>query len=79
MVLIRHPNGFVSAYAHNSELNVIKGDKVKRGQVIAKSGQSGNVKSSQLHFELRKGSIPIDPIKVMPYNNKIIGSNWFIR
>ncbi len=79
MVLIRHPNGFVSAYAHNSELNVIKGDKVKRGQVIAKSGQSGNVKSSQLHFELRKGSTPIDPIKVMPYNNKIIGSNWFIR
>lgn len=75
MVLIRHPNGFVSAYAHNSELNVIKGDRVKRGQVIAKSGQSGNVGSPQLHFELRKGSIPLDPIKFMPDNNKVIGSN----
>ncbi len=75
MVLIRHPNGFVSAYAHNSELNVIKGDKVKRGQVIAKSGQSGNVGSPQLHFELRKGSTPVDPIKFMPDNNSFFGSN----
>jgi murein DD-endopeptidase MepM/ murein hydrolase activator NlpD len=75
MVLIRHPNGFVSAYAHNSELNVRKGDKVKRGQVIAKSGQSGNVGSPQLHFELRRGSIPVDPIKFMPDNNSFIGSN----
>jgi len=75
MVLIRHPNRFVSAYAHNSELNVIKGDRVKRGQVIAKSGQSGNVKSPQLHFELRKGSTPVDPLRLMPYTNKIVGSN----
>lgn len=75
MVLIRHPNGFVSAYAHNSELKVMKGDKVKKGQVIALSGQSGNMISPQLHFELRKGSTPVDPIKFMPDNNKIIGSN----
>ena len=43
LVLIRHPNGFVSAYANNGELNVKRGDVVKRGQVIAKSGESGNV------------------------------------
>jgi murein DD-endopeptidase MepM/ murein hydrolase activator NlpD len=61
LVLIRHPNGFVSAYANNGELNVKRGDVVKRGQVIAKSGQSGNVSSPQLHFELRKGSTPVDP------------------
>lgn len=61
LVLIRHPNGFVSAYAHNGELNVKRGDTVRRGQVIAKSGQSGNVSSPQLHFELRKGSTPVDP------------------
>lgn len=61
LVLIRHPNGFVSAYAHNGELNVKRGDTVKRGQVIAKSGQTGNVSSPQLHFELRKGSTPVDP------------------
>jgi murein DD-endopeptidase MepM/ murein hydrolase activator NlpD len=61
LVLIRHPNGFVSAYANNAELEVKRGDTVKRGQIIAKSGQSGNVSSPQLHFELRKGSTPVDP------------------
>jgi murein DD-endopeptidase MepM/ murein hydrolase activator NlpD len=61
LVLIRHPNGFVSAYANNGELDVKRGDSVKRGQVIAKSGQSGNVNAPQLHFELRKGSTPVDP------------------
>jgi murein DD-endopeptidase MepM/ murein hydrolase activator NlpD len=61
LILIRHPNGFVSAYANNSELDVKRGDQVKRGQIIAKSGQSGNVASPQLHFELRKGSTPVDP------------------
>lgn len=61
LVLIRHSNGFVSAYAHNGALEVKRGDQVKRGQTIAKSGQSGNVGSPQLHFELRKGSTPVDP------------------
>ena len=60
-MLIRHPNGFVSAYANNGSLNVKRGDQVKRGQTIALSGQSGNVASPQLHFELRKGSKPVDP------------------
>jgi murein DD-endopeptidase MepM/ murein hydrolase activator NlpD len=66
LVLIRHPNGYVSAYAHNGELSVKRGETVKRGQVVAKSGQSGNVSSPQLHFELRKGSAPVDPT---PYLN----------
>lgn len=61
LVLIRHSNGYVSAYAHNGDLKVKKGDVVKRGQVVATSGQSGNVSSPQLHFELRKGSTPVDP------------------
>ncbi len=38
-----------------------RGETVKRGEVIAKSGQSGNVSSPQLHFEVRKGSTPVDP------------------
>jgi murein DD-endopeptidase MepM/ murein hydrolase activator NlpD len=61
MILVRHANGYVSAYAHNNELMVSKGDKVKRGQTIAKSGQTGNVDKPQLHFELRQGSKPVDP------------------
>jgi murein DD-endopeptidase MepM/ murein hydrolase activator NlpD len=61
LVLVRHPSGYVSAYAHNSEIEVRKGDQVKRGQVLAKAGQTGNVSSPQVHFELRKGSSPVDP------------------
>jgi murein DD-endopeptidase MepM/ murein hydrolase activator NlpD len=63
LVLIRHANGFVTAYAHASELMVKRGDTVKRGQVIAKSGQTGNVTSPQLHFEVRKGATPVDPMQ----------------
>ncbi len=61
LILIRHPNGFVSAYANNGDIEVKRGETVKRGQIIAKSGQSGNVASPQLHFELRKGATPVDP------------------
>jgi murein DD-endopeptidase MepM/ murein hydrolase activator NlpD len=63
LVLIRHSNGYVTAYAHASELLVKRGDTVKRGQVIAKSGQTGNVSSPQLHFEVRKGATPVDPMQ----------------
>jgi murein DD-endopeptidase MepM/ murein hydrolase activator NlpD len=64
-VLIRHPNGYVSAYAHNGALNVKRGEQIKRGQVIATSGQSGSVQTPQLHFELRKGSTPVDPTQYL--------------
>jgi murein DD-endopeptidase MepM/ murein hydrolase activator NlpD len=61
LVLVRHPNGFVTAYAHASDILVKRGETVKRGQVIAHSGQTGNVTSPQLHFEIRKGATPVDP------------------
>ncbi|WOH54968.1 LysM peptidoglycan-binding domain-containing M23 family metallopeptidase [Bradyrhizobium sp. BWC-3-1] len=65
LVLVRHSNGYVTAYAHASELMVKRGDTIKRGQVIAKSGQSGEVASPQLHFEIRKGSSPVDPLQFL--------------
>ncbi len=65
LVLIRHANGYVTAYAHASELLVKRGDTIKRGQIIAKSGQSGEVASPQLHFEIRKGSTPVDPLQFL--------------
>ena len=65
LVLVKHPNGYVTAYAHASELMVKRGDTIKRGQVIAKSGQSGEVQSPQLHFEIRKGSSPVDPLQFL--------------
>ncbi len=68
LVLIRHANGYVSAYANASELLVKRGDTIRRGQVIAHSGQTGNVTSPQLHFEIRKGSTPVDPTKYLASN-----------
>lgn len=65
LILIRHSNNWVSAYAHNEELMVKRGDKVRRGQVIAKAGKTGAVSQPLVHFELRKGSRPIDPTKYM--------------
>jgi murein DD-endopeptidase MepM/ murein hydrolase activator NlpD len=65
LILVRHANGYVTAYAHASELMVKRGDPIKRGQIIAKSGQSGEVGSPQLHFEIRKGSSPVDPLQFL--------------
>lgn len=65
LVLVRHKNGWVTAYAHNKQLFVKRGDTVKRGTVIAKAGQTGSVKSPQLHFEVRKGSSAVDPMKYL--------------
>ncbi len=62
LILIRHDNDFVTAYAHNADIKVKRGDKVTRGQIIGSAGQSGNVTQPQLHFEIRKGSSPIDPM-----------------
>jgi len=65
LVLVRHEGGWVSAYAHNSAIEVKRGDKVRRGQIIAKSGMTGNVTTPQVHFELRKGATPVNPVEHM--------------
>jgi len=65
LVLVRHANGYVTAYAHAKELLVKRGDQIKRGQVIANSGQTGNVDTPQLHFEVRKGPAPLDPMPLL--------------
>jgi murein DD-endopeptidase MepM/ murein hydrolase activator NlpD len=55
----------VTAYANNGEIDVKRGETVRRGQVIAKSGQTGNATSPQLHFEVRKGAKPVDPVRYL--------------
>ncbi|PPE79850.1 hypothetical protein C3941_12280 [Kaistia algarum] len=62
LVLIRHADGWVSAYAHNSQILVKRGDTVRRGQIISRAGATGSVSAPQLHFELRKGSKPVNPL-----------------
>jgi murein DD-endopeptidase MepM/ murein hydrolase activator NlpD len=65
LVLIRHADGWMTAYAHNSSILVKRGEAVKRGQTIARAGQSGGVQAPQVHFEIRKGSTPVDPTKYL--------------
>ena len=68
LILVRHDNGYVTAYAHSSRMLVRRGDAVSRGQVIAKAGKTGSVSRPQLHFELRDGAKPVDP---MPYLGRL--------
>ncbi|MCP4070624.1 MAG: peptidoglycan DD-metalloendopeptidase family protein [Hyphomicrobiales bacterium] len=65
LLLIRHDGGWVSAYAHNKLLKVKRGEKVRRGQIIAKSGRTGSVERPMIHFELRKDSNPVNPEKYL--------------
>jgi len=65
LILIRHSNGWITAYAHNSSILVAKGQAVKRGQSIARVGQTGGVNRPQLHFEMRKGSRAVNPVKYL--------------
>ena len=61
LVLVKHAGGYTSAYAHADRLVVQKGDFVARGQVIGYSGQTGDVNSPQLHFEIRSNTTPVNP------------------
>jgi murein DD-endopeptidase MepM/ murein hydrolase activator NlpD len=65
LVLIRHADRYVTAYAHAKDVTVKVGEKVKRGQVIGHVGQSGSVSAPQLHFEIRQGKTSIDPEKMV--------------
>jgi len=66
LLLIKHSGGWVTAYAHNQKLMVKRGDKITKGQNIATVGSTGSVKTPQLHFELRRGKLAVDPIKYLP-------------
>lgn len=63
LLLIKHSDGWITAYAHNDKLLVRRGDQVSRGQIISTVGRTGNVETPQLHFEVRKGTQAVDPLK----------------
>lgn len=65
LILVRHPNGYVSAYAHLKDMSVAKGAVVNRGDALGTVGQTGSVSRPQLHFELRKGATPVDPVPLL--------------
>jgi len=70
LILLKHADGWTTAYGHNDALLVRRGDRVARGQTIARVGSSGNVSNPQLHFEIRRGARAVDP---MPYFQKAEG------
>ena len=76
LVLIKHSDGWISAYAHGSLILVKRGNLVRRGQVIAKVGRTGNVDRPQLHFELRRGDEAVDPRR---YLVRLVLENSFRR
>jgi murein DD-endopeptidase MepM/ murein hydrolase activator NlpD len=61
LVLVKHSGGYTTAYAHAERLVVSRGDTVTRGQVIGYAGQTGDVSSPQLHFEIRASATPVNP------------------
>lgn len=65
LLLIKHSDGWVTAYAHTQSFLVKRGDQVTRGQEVARVGRSGSVDRPQLHFEIRKGSRAIDPAEML--------------
>jgi murein DD-endopeptidase MepM/ murein hydrolase activator NlpD len=66
LILVKHADGWTTAYAHCETLLVKRGDRVKRGQEIARVGQTGSVGEPQLHFEIRRGSRALDPMSYLP-------------
>jgi murein DD-endopeptidase MepM/ murein hydrolase activator NlpD len=66
MMLVRHSGGVVTAYAHLEDALASRGDRVERGQPIARAGRSGSATEPQLHFQLRQGRRTLDPLPYLP-------------
>lgn len=66
LVVLRHDDGLVTVYAHHSQNLVRKGQQVSAGQVIAKVGTTGRSTGPHLHFEVRKGAVPQNPLRFLP-------------
>ena len=61
LILIKHANGWTTAYAHLDKILVKVGDRVNTGNIIGSVGATGNVSKYQLHFQVRKNSKPVNP------------------
>lgn len=71
LLLVRHADGWISAYAHNERVLVRKGERVRKGQVVSRVGSTGNVGAPQLHFELRRNNRLVDPERHLPRTREV--------
>ncbi len=69
LLLLKHPNGYVTAYAHADRLTVARGETVAKGQIVGYSGSTGDVSTPQLHFEIRRNTTPVDPRNLLVARN----------
>lgn len=77
LLLVKHADNWMTAYAHNDQLMVRRGDQVRRGQTIATVGASGSVASPQLHFEIRRGTEAVNPVEFL--QDKVATSDSAVR
>ncbi len=68
LLLIKHADGWITAYAHSESILVRRGETVRRGQTVARVGSTGNVDRPQLHFEIRKGTRAVDPAEHLAWS-----------
>jgi murein DD-endopeptidase MepM/ murein hydrolase activator NlpD len=66
LILIKHGDGWITAYGHAEEILVTRGQAVKRGDIIGHAGATGSVNKPQLHFEIRNKRTPVDPLRYLP-------------
>ncbi len=66
LIVVKHPGKLATLYAHNSKVLVKRGDRVKRGQAIALSGETGHATGPHLHFEIRRGVAALNPLNLLP-------------
>jgi murein DD-endopeptidase MepM/ murein hydrolase activator NlpD len=69
LILIKHGDTYVTAYAHTNSIGVARGQRVSKGDVIGTVGQTGDVTQPQLHFEIRRNMKPIDPRAILTASN----------
>lgn len=77
LVIIRHYNGLETYYAHNSKNLVKVNQMVKSGEVISLGGSTGRSRGPHLHFEVRYLDVPMDPLRMIDFDNKKLISNTF--
>ena len=77
LIIIRHYNGLETYYGHLSKINVKVNEVVKSGEHIALGGSTGRSRGPHLHFEVRYKDLPLDPLRVIDFDNQKLISNTF--